>query len=89
MPDKEQISIPEAIGFWKKNKGWILPAIAALGGLLGGNVDRIPIPELPIETVTSRLDNHEARINVLEGKPAGTKTTDSKKNDEDDVIRVE
>jgi hypothetical protein len=41
--------IGKAVGFWQKNKSWLIPAIAAGTGLFGGNIDRVDdfIPNLP------------------------------------------
>jgi hypothetical protein len=64
---KEELTIPEAIGFWQKNKTWIWPAIAAIAGMLGTNIDRIPLP-MPTDntSVVKQLENHEVRIQALE-----------------------
>lgn len=75
MPQTEELTIPEAIGFWRKNKSWLIPMITTLMGLLGGSqADKIGAmlptpPEVP--AVVKRVDILELRVTNLE---KGTKT---------------
>jgi hypothetical protein len=93
QPEKEKITIPEAIGFWQKNKSWLVPALMAIMGVIGGaNVDKIPMPKMDTpEEVKTTLEDHEVRISKLEGNSSPSDS--SKKNEggsqSDDVIKVE
>lgn len=78
MAERDEITIGEAVGFWKNNKSWILPAIMAILGMLGGaNADKVGaiLPNTP-ETISvvKRVDDLEVRVSKLE-KPA-TKSED-------------
>lgn len=101
MHDKEEITIGEAVGFWRKNKSWIMPAIMAILGMLGGaNVDKVGaiLPSNP-ETITlsKRVDSLELRVTALDGKTAVLPTPDESKkngdgspktNNDDGVIHI-
>lgn len=89
MSNQENITIPEAIGFWQANKKWLWPTILAVLGLLGGaNVDKVGglLPENP--NVVERLDNLDSRVSALEGKIT-PKKKDNPDSSQDGVIIIE
>jgi hypothetical protein len=81
MSEREKITLPEAVGFWQKNKAWLVPMIMAVVGAVGGaNVDKIPLPSTPTEkALVTRVSDLEVRVSKLEGKTSSS----------DEIIKVE
>lgn len=94
--EKEKITLSEGISFWQANKSWLVPMVAAIGGMLGGaNVDKVGglLPTDPqIPAIVKAVNDHEVRIVKLEGGTTATlPVPDSKKNDgsQGGVIKIE
>ena len=55
--------IDKAVGFWQKNRSWLIPLISIFGGLVGGNADRLGsfVPQAlvskPVECQCQKVDN--------------------------------
>jgi hypothetical protein len=69
----EQLTVPEALSWWSKNKNLIWGGILVIATLLGGNVDRIDsfVPDglgkdSRVDEVIVRVDRLEDRILRLE-----------------------
>ncbi len=72
----DNITIPEAIGFWVKYKNYIYAAAIAVVSLFGGNVDRIGefIPDQimrdkRVDALITRVDAIEQQLQTSSHEP--------------------
>lgn len=89
----EAITVPQAIGFWQKNKAWLWPAIMGLAGIIGGaNADKVSsvVPSIGVDTTTinAKLDAIQTQLKNCKCS-ANTPATPPATSGGDGVIHVE
>lgn len=95
--EKEELTIPEALTWWQKNKAWVWPIIAGVVMLFGGNVDRIDefLPALPsteaVKTLQTQVDKLQTSVTQLQAMRCTCQQTPSQPQPpivvEGDVVR--